>query len=129
MVAIFGGFFLINSCCFLCNLFINDKWIPNAKLRSGHIKLNNYLFRIGKSDTPFCIHCNEIVESVNHFMMLCPHYELMRNRLKDEIESLNIREFSLRLLLTGGGFKPNIRKQILRHTFIYVRDTNRLLED
>ena len=42
------------------------------QLRSGHIGLNQHLFRIRKSDTPACPNCQGItVESVKHFLIDC----------------------------------------------------------
>ena len=41
------------------------------QLQTGHIGLNQHLFRIRKSDTPVCPNCQEllVVESVKHFIL------------------------------------------------------------
>ena len=52
------------------------------QLRSGHIGLNQHLFRIRKSDTPVCPNCQGItVESVKHFLINCPFYRRERHAL------------------------------------------------
>ena len=52
------------------------------QLRSGHIGLNQHLFRIKKSDTPVCPNCQGItVESVKHFLIDCPFYRHERHAL------------------------------------------------
>ena len=104
----------------------NDKFSEYINVHV--VSLNGYLFRIGKSDSPFCISCNEVEEDVAHFIMMCPRFDVERGRLRLGLESLGVRDFSLRLLLTGGGFKPNISVHVLRLTFIYVRDTKRLID-
>jgi ribonuclease HI/endonuclease/exonuclease/phosphatase family metal-dependent hydrolase len=52
------------------------------QLRTGHVPLNFYLFRINKTDSDRCIRCNEDeaneqeVETINHFIFNCTaHYE------------------------------------------------------
>ena len=44
------------------------------QLRTGHIGLNQYLFRIRKVESPSCLHCGGItVETVKHFLLVCPN--------------------------------------------------------
>ena len=51
------------------------------QLRTGHIALNFYLKRIGKSDTENCAKCEEqpnptrVRESINHFLFECQAYD------------------------------------------------------
>ena len=100
-----------------------------AKLRSGCVGLNYYLHKIGKSDSAFCFHCPGELETVAHYMMDCSYYEDLRLDLERDILNYGVGDVSLSLLLTGGGFKPNIRIRILRRTFSYIRNTGRLLTD
>ena len=85
--------------------------------------------RIGKSDSAFCFHCPGELETVSHYVMDCPYYAECRMDLIKDVEDFGVGMVSLSLLLTGGGFKPNIRVKILRKTFCYVRNTGRLLAD
>ena len=100
-----------------------------AKLRSGCVGLNYYLHKIRASDSAFCPHCPGVLETVPHFIMECPYYERYRLILKRDVTDFGVDLVSLSVLLTGGGFKPNIRVKILRKTFIYIKNTGRLLAD
>ncbi|KAF8154759.1 hypothetical protein B0H34DRAFT_615375, partial [Crassisporium funariophilum] len=52
-----------------------------AQLRTGHIPLNRYLFRIHRSETLSCPHCGGLTpETVQHYLLLCPHYQHERHR-------------------------------------------------
>lgn len=54
-----------------------------TQLRTGHIGLNQHLFRIKRSDTPSCPHCRGITpETVRHFIFDCPHYRRARHDLQ-----------------------------------------------
>jgi len=66
-------------------------------LRSGHIPLNQYLFRIKKVDSPHCPHCPTVVETVHHFLLVCPHHLQARNGL---IRRLGRRATSIPTLLS-----------------------------
>ena len=53
------------------------------QLRSGHIALNHHLFRIRRSETPSCPHCQGItVKTVKHFLLDCPQYVRERHKLR-----------------------------------------------
>jgi ribonuclease HI len=53
------------------------------QLRTGHIGLNQHLFRIHKSETPSCPHCQGItVETIKHFLLDCPQYARERHELR-----------------------------------------------
>jgi hypothetical protein len=53
------------------------------QLHSGHVALNHHLFRIRRSETPSCPHCQGItVETVKHFLLDCPQYVRERHKLR-----------------------------------------------
>ena len=71
------------------------------QLRSGHIPLNNYLFKINRSESDLCQACQEdnyntvqCKETVKHFLFECPAYEEYRNELINKISRshLNLRD-------------------------------------
>lgn len=79
-----------------------------AQLRTGHTPLNQHLFRIRRSETPSCPHCQDItVETVEHFLFICPHYQherhIIRRKLRRKAESLPY------LLSSPEAVKPLIR--------------------
>ena len=45
------------------------------QLRTGHIPLNKYLFRIGKANNPTCAACQQDEESVHHYLFDCPAWK------------------------------------------------------
>lgn len=85
-----------------------------VQLRTGHIGLNGHLFRIGKSLTPECPHCDGETETVAHFIMKCKGYERERRGL----QKWGRRAETIAELLTT----PSAFKRVLR----YVEDTRRL---
>ena len=87
-----------------------------TQLRTGHVPLNQILFRIKRSDSPFCPHCgNGFHESIFHFPLTCPHYTEARRQL---ITELGRDTFSIPFLLgTRTGIPPLLR---------YINKTGRL---
>jgi hypothetical protein len=56
------------------------------QLRTGHIRLNQHLFRIRKAESPSCPHCWGItVETVKHFLLDCPFYRKERHSLQTKL--------------------------------------------
>ena len=66
-----------------------------ARLRSGHVELNQYLFRFTQADSPLCA-CGD-VETVSHFLLNCPLYVVHRNILKMSINKLSLENKELSL--------------------------------
>jgi ribonuclease HI len=86
-----------------------------AQLRTGHIPLNQHLFRIRRSEAPTCPHCQGlIVETVRHFLFECPHYQHERHTLRQKLKR---KADSLSFLLT----KPEAVKPLLN----YIHSTKR----
>ena len=86
-----------------------------TQLRTGHSPLNLHLFRIHRSETPSCPHCQGItVETVKHYLLQCPHYQherhILRRKLKRSADSLPF------LLSNRAAIKPLIN---------YIRSTKR----
>ncbi|KNZ77463.1 hypothetical protein J132_05421 [Termitomyces sp. J132] len=87
-----------------------------TQFRMGHVPLNQYLFRIKRSETPACPHCRELaVETIKHFLFECPHYQYkcqthVVSKLRCEAESLQV-------LLS--------RPDALKFFFRYVRASRR----
>ncbi|ETO10621.1 hypothetical protein RFI_26756, partial [Reticulomyxa filosa] len=51
-----------------------------CRVITGKVELNGFLFKIKRSQTPDCKWCgDEEEETVEHFLMECPHYEGLRN--------------------------------------------------
>jgi hypothetical protein len=77
------------------------------QLRTGHAPLNKYLHKIGKADSPLCPHCQEQEESVEHFLLLCPALQTLRNQLFGLLFRASRR---LDFLLTN----PKAAKQVIK---------------
>jgi ribonuclease HI len=73
------------------------------QIRSGHIPLNGYLFKINKSNTEFCQACEEdetnmqCRETVKHFLFECPSYSQEREDFVEKItrSHLNLKDIML----------------------------------
>ena len=57
------------------------------QLRTGHVGLNQHLFRIRKSETPVCPNCQErlAVETVKHYVLECLQYRQERHVLQRKL--------------------------------------------
>jgi hypothetical protein len=82
------------------------------QLRTGHCVLNNYLFRFKKVDSAECPQCGHANETVEHFLLECPHYWEERQVLRDEVGT---RSMTLSGLLGD--------KKIVNATLQYVATT------
>jgi hypothetical protein len=43
-------------------------------LHTHHIALNQHLHCMGKSASPNCLHCENVLETVQHYLLSCPQY-------------------------------------------------------
>ena len=86
------------------------------QLHTGHIPLNRFLHRIGKTDSPTCPACQTADETVPHYLLDCPGYAHERHGLAQAVgrnsKSLqhllgNWRTFKALLIYVGvtGRFK------------------------
>ena len=79
---------------------------------------------------PFCPHCNQVPETLEHFILFCPHYATARQVLFDSLTDIgvNVRAYSeiISEILHGTNFinNPDI---ILQPVKIFLRSTNRFL--
>jgi len=73
------------------------------QVRSGHIPLNSFLFRIGKSDTRICQACDgeqgqeAAPETVDHFLFHCRAHSAQRQILARAIgrNNMNLKDAML----------------------------------
>jgi hypothetical protein len=84
------------------------------QLRTGHVALNKYMHRIGKTSSPICNQCQSAQETVHHYLFRCPAFKEQRKIMK---ERLKRGANSIRMLL--GGHKA------MKHLFRYILDTKR----
>ena len=84
------------------------------QLRTEHVPLQKYLYRIQKAESPLCPHCGVTRETVHHYLLECPKYNAQRARLESEIGTA---ARSLKSLLNS----PNTLKALFR----YIHDTGR----
>ena len=52
------------------------------QLRTGHAQLNGHLHKIGKSATPICPACEMEIETITHFLCICPRYDTHRLKIQ-----------------------------------------------
>ena len=83
------------------------------RLRTGHCKLNIYLSKRKIVEDPEC-ECGHGIETVKHFLLLCPKYEEQRSELRKEVGDRNMR---LENLLGD--------PKIVRNTLEFVEKTKR----
>jgi hypothetical protein len=97
-----------------------------AQLRTGMIRLNGYLHRIGASETDQCT-CSQARETVEHFLFRCSRWDQYRERMLQQTET---RMGCLSFFLGGkarsdpASWKPNLAA--VRATVQYAIATGRL---
>ena len=94
-----------------------------ARLRIGHVNVNEYLFKIGKSSSNLCS-CGS-VESVEHLLIHCSIYRSKRGILVDKFRELGI-EFNIRNILGGGGYDEAKQLTIINLVVKYLYGIKRL---
>jgi len=94
-----------------------------ARLRIGHVGLNEHLFRFNMSTTELCV-CGEI-ESVQHFIMECPLYEQSRADMRLKLLHLGV-ECNFRNVLGGGKFDYALQDKIVEIVSLYLHRTGKL---
>ena len=98
-----------------------------AKLRIGHVGLNQYLFRFNMAETPLC-ECGG-VENREHFLLHCPNYLIQRQLLYAEIGKLKLNvPISVKLLLGGVNLHTAINCKIVKLVGMYIVNTGRLAD-
>ena len=85
-----------------------------VQLRTGYCALNKYLHRIGKKDSPKCT-CTHGIESVEHYLLDCPKYQVQRAELR---EAVNPGDITVAKLLENC--------KTFNHTMEYIRATGRM---
>jgi ribonuclease HI len=55
-----------------------------TRLRTGHCRLNHYLYRFKLADTPFC-ECGHGKETVEHYLLECKLYAEQRKELRKKV--------------------------------------------
>jgi hypothetical protein len=68
------------------------------RLRTGYIKLNSYLNKIGFNPTNLCDTCQQ-EETVEHFLLHCKQYDTYRQTMIDQLLQLGVPNFNLIILL------------------------------
>ena len=98
-----------------------------ARLRSGCVDLNDYLFEIKKLDSPFYNFCRDCRETVEHFVFECERYDNQRKILFDRLrcKHVDLNTLSLSLLLTGGYGTDKNRLVIMSIFVDFVKSTKR----
>ena len=97
--------------------------VIHAQMRMSCSKLNAHLFLLHVKDSPSC-NCGLDVEDNNHFLLYCPLYVNIRQRLFHAI--INFTEISEEVLLYGNSMlscKENTRLFLAVHC--YIKDSNR----
>jgi hypothetical protein len=66
-----------------------------AQLRTGHCRLNYYLWRFKKSESAKCEKCGYEKETVEHFLLECPNFWRERHELRKKVGTGRMRVATL----------------------------------
>ena len=83
------------------------------RLRTGYIKLNSYLNKIGFVESNLCDTCNQ-EETVKHYIQHCKKYNIYRQNLIEKLLKLGVNDLSLTTILSGKNFQPVV--EYVNHT-------------
>ena len=98
-----------------------------ARLRCGCADLNEFLFNIKKRYSPYCDHCANERETVEHFALQCQNNTNARETLVNKLITLNVgpTDVNLQILLTGGPFSLKKRLKILTLFMEFIKESKR----
>jgi hypothetical protein len=113
----------------LHNLDMHERQIV-CRIITGKIGLNSFLFKIKCSSSQDCGWCDYEEETVEHFLMECPHYENFRQLWKQAVKALVPQvEFAtenIRSLVVGEKWwKPATRIQVVKELSKFIAATGR----
>ena len=100
------------------------------RLRMGHIGVKAYLHRFKMAEEDLCqnsdCHADELPETIEHFMLICPAYQQQRETMTNKLRNMNITDISLKMLLLGEDFPLNKQEKVLGIVLEYLFSTNRV---
>ena len=83
-----------------------------AQLRTGHCKLNEFLFKIRATDSNMCA-CDRAPETVKHFLLNCSNWTPQRTEMAQALDGPITNLSNLLGGWSGSGtakdFKPNLK--------------------
>ena len=94
-----------------------------ARLRIGHVNVNEYLFKIGKSQSNLCS-CGS-VETVEHLLVHCNYYHSKRTIIFNKFREIGV-EMNIRNMLGGGSFDEPKQSIIINLVIKYLYGIKRL---
>ena len=104
--------------------------IFHTRLRLNASVLNAHLFKIQKTVSP-CCECGDPTETVAHFVLNCPHFNVLRSELFDQVSRVmpSFAHISglnkLNLLLYGSGLNDNQGLEIAKLFQNFIIKTKR----
>ena len=92
--------------------------------------LSSFLHKINLIDSSSCYFCLNTMETPHHYLLVCPHYVLHRNKLFSRLSDLGLNQPSttLSVLLSSSNFSLNKRRRIISALYTYSIDTGRIIE-
>lgn len=128
--------FEVEQCFFDYNLFNMGGSKILAQLRLGLSNLRSHLFKYNLTDNPFCQGCLNEIETLAHFLFVCPCYENVRLKYTSCIRLFvpdvdNISKLALSQICVAGmprlDFTCNYN--ILRITTEYILESKRFVAE
>ena len=111
-----------NKSQYLFNIGIRKNQVNHARLRLGCSSLNYDIHRRNLIPSPLCA-CGS-VETVSHYLMQCPRYQLMRNRF---IKDLPCAPTLDNLLFGNDRLTPDANKVVFLRVQGYITATKRFV--
>ena len=101
--------------------------ILQARLRQKCSSLRSDLFRSNLIENPICS-CGVGPETAEHYILYCTKYVTARNKLKNNIELINI-PFVLNVLLYGDeGESHETHSSVFQQIQLFIKETGRFID-
>ncbi|XP_045136139.1 uncharacterized protein LOC123519049 [Portunus trituberculatus] len=97
-----------------------------TRLRLGHTTLNAHLHRLRLAPDPDYPWCRSVPETIEHFLLQCPHFYSQRVLLRAQLIALGVSTLDLPTLLAAAGVHPTKQHAVLRLTCVFVKKMGQL---
>ena len=96
-----------------------------AKLRIGHVRLQEYLNKFGMSESPMCLRCNnEERDDVHHYLLNCVKHQEARTKVVRSLRNLGLNQPTVKDLLGEGEHDKETNHKITNILARYLLETD-----
>ena len=95
------------------------------RLRTGHVGLNQNLFRFGIVVSENCEYC-QLPETIQHYLLECKQFQPERELMETELNRIGVRALNLKIILGGEPIYIKVTLNIFYILLKYIRSTGKI---